>query len=66
MSDLHIFVVGCFVSLIVASAVGLLLWGAANEPSGDTLPTKEIRRPKSPSQPVEPKPLVGLEAKSSA
>ena len=34
MSEAIIFGVGVLVSLIVASAVGLLLWGASNEPSG--------------------------------
>jgi hypothetical protein len=32
VSEVIIFAFGCFVSLIVLSAVGLLLWGAANEP----------------------------------
>jgi len=32
MNDLSIFVIGCIVSLVVVGAVGLLLWGAANEP----------------------------------
>jgi len=34
MSDLILFLVGCVVSLMVAGAVGLLLWGAASEPRG--------------------------------
>lgn len=34
MSDLFIFLVGCVVSLLVASAIGLLLYGAAREPRG--------------------------------
>ena len=32
MNDILIFAAGCFVSLIVAAAVGLLMWGAAQEP----------------------------------
>ena len=39
MSDVIIFVVGCFVSLVVAGAVGLLMWGAAHEPDGGLLPS---------------------------
>lgn len=31
MNDLFLFLGGCFVSVLVVSAVGLLLWGAANE-----------------------------------
>lgn len=34
MSDVIVFGVGVVVTLIVASAVALLLWGAANEPAG--------------------------------
>lgn len=34
MSDAIVFGVGVVVTLIVAAAVGLLLWGAANEPAG--------------------------------
>ena len=41
MSDVYIFCMGCFVSLIIASAVDLLLWGAANEPRGSILPAKK-------------------------
>lgn len=33
MIDIGIFALGCFVSLFVLAAVGLLLWGAANERS---------------------------------
>ncbi len=40
MSDVIIFGMGCFVSLVVAGAVGLLMWGAANEPRGG-LPSRE-------------------------
>ena len=32
MSDLVIFVIGCFVSLVVAGVTGMLLYGASNEP----------------------------------
>lgn len=38
MSDVIIFAMGCLFSSIVACAVGLLLWGAANEPRGELLP----------------------------
>ena len=37
MSDIVIFGMGLFVSLVVACAVGLLLWGAAHEPRGPAL-----------------------------
>lgn len=40
MNDALLFFIGCFVSVMVASAVGLLLWGAANEPRGSLLPRK--------------------------
>jgi hypothetical protein len=55
MSDLYIFVLGCFVSLLVAAAVGLLMWGAANEPRGELLPSMKSSDPKpeSRSVPVE-------------
>jgi len=38
VTDLTIFFMGILVSLVVAGAVGLLLWGAANEPRGTLLP----------------------------
>ena len=41
MNDSFIFLFGCFVSLIVASSVGLLLWGASNEPEDGELPNEE-------------------------
>lgn len=31
MSDLHLFLIGCLVSLMVGAAVALLLWGASRE-----------------------------------
>ena len=37
MNDLILFLLGCFVSLVILSAVGLLMWGAANEPRGSLL-----------------------------
>lgn len=40
MNDFFIFALGCFVSLIVASAVGLLLWGAAQEPRAELRPVR--------------------------
>ena len=55
MSDVYIFCIGFFVSLVVASAVGLLLWGAANEPRGTVLPARKSgqvapqRRPSPPA-----------------
>lgn len=41
MSDVLLFFIGCLVTLMVAAAVGLLLWGAANEPRGTLFPSKE-------------------------
>jgi hypothetical protein len=41
VSDFFILALGCFVSLIVASAVGLLLWGAAHEPRAELRPVRE-------------------------
>ena len=32
MTDISLFIVGCIVTSMVLSAVGLLLWGAAQEP----------------------------------
>jgi hypothetical protein len=32
MSDVFLFLLGAIITTIVASAVGLLVWGAANEP----------------------------------
>jgi len=32
VTDVFIFGIGCLVSLIVAAAVGLILWGASQEP----------------------------------
>jgi hypothetical protein len=42
VSDFFIFCMGCIVTLMVAGAVGLLLWGAAHEPRGNLLPSKQI------------------------
>ena len=42
MSDLLLFFIGCLVSLVVLSAVGLLLWGAANEP-GSSFASKDTQ-----------------------
>ena len=41
MSDVFIFLIGCLVSLMVLSAVGLLLWGAAHEPHAAERPKSE-------------------------
>ena len=32
MSDFFLFFIGVFVTLLITGAIGLLLWGAANEP----------------------------------
>lgn len=53
MSDVILFGVGCLVTMVVASAVGLLLWGASQEPQGDLLPDREARQPE-PRVPTEP------------
>ncbi len=39
MSQLALFLFGCLVTMVVASAVGLLMWGAANEPEDGELPS---------------------------
>lgn len=44
MNEFSLFLVGCFVSLIVLSAVGLLLWGAAQEPRGGVVPERKGAR----------------------
>ena len=41
MSDVIVFGFGVLVTLIVAAAVALLLWGAANEPGGQEAGAKE-------------------------
>jgi hypothetical protein len=46
VSDVFIFIMGCFVSLAVASAVGLLMWGAANEQRGELLTSQKLAEPK--------------------
>lgn len=51
MSDVIVFFMGCFVSLMVLGAVGLLLWGAANEPRGRLLPRGHVQPPKPRSRP---------------
>ena len=68
MSDVYIFGVGCVVSLFVACAVGLLLWGASKEPRGSVLPTKKASEVASPSRPTPPAPAMaqGLKSKSPA
>jgi hypothetical protein len=68
MNDVIIFGMGCFVSLVVASAVGLLLWGAANEPRGGVLPTKKSDQATSQTKPNPPAPASArsLESKSLA
>lgn len=38
MSDLAIFAMGTFVTILVACAVGILIWGAAQEPSAGEVP----------------------------
>ena len=67
MNDVIIFGMGCFVSLVVASAVGLLLWGAANEPRGGVVPAKTDRvvPQTTPTSPT-PASARNLESKSLA
>ncbi len=68
MNDFYIFCFGLLVSLVVASAVGLLLWGAANEPRGSILPAQESD-PLAPSSRTSlPAPAAGgsMESKSPA
>ena len=48
MSDFLLFFIGCFVSLVVLSAVGLLMWGAAREPRGTLLPRRVVQSRTSP------------------
>ena len=38
MTDLTIFAIGCFVTFMIVAAVGLLLWGAAQEERGTLRP----------------------------
>lgn len=66
MSDIIIFCMGCFVSLVVASAVGLLLWGAANEPRGGVVPGKKSDQAVPQTTPTPPTPASArsLESKS--
>jgi hypothetical protein len=68
MSEVIIFGVGCFVSLIVASAVGLLLWGAANEPRGGFVPGREEEAtpPKPRASEATGAVVAGLESKGLA
>ena len=68
MSDVYIFCMGFFVSLVVASAVGLLLWGAANEPRGSIFPAKKSDQtaPQTKASPPAPEPAQSLESKSLA
>ena len=68
MNDVIIFGLGCFVSLVVASAVGLLFWGAANEPRGGVLPNDEAGESDLRSRPTPHAPATaqGLESKSPA
>lgn len=70
MNDIVIFAMGCIVSLFVASAVGLLLWGAANEPKGSLAATQtpadreaQTRIPSSEPAPESPS---GLGSRSPA
>ena len=58
MSDLYIFGMGCFVSVICASAVGLLLWGAANEPRASAPPSKKASEVAPRSGPTPPVPVT--------
>jgi len=53
VNDVILFGVGCLVTLIVASAVGLLLWGASREPQGDLFPDRKAGNPE-PRVPSEP------------
>jgi len=41
MDDLLLFLIGCIMTTMVAGAVGLLMWGAANEPKGELFPSSE-------------------------
>lgn len=66
MSDVIIFGVGTLVSLMVAGAVALLLWGAAREPRGNLLPDQDSSQP-APSAPARaPVASPSLESKSLA
>ncbi len=49
MSDLHLFLLGLFVTLMVSGAVGLLMWGAANEPRGNLLPRRKTKKADQPT-----------------
>lgn len=64
MSDIIIFAVGCFFSLIVAGAVALLFWGAANEPRGELFPSKQTRPPSPRSDPAAHAPSGDVEARN--
>ena len=55
MSDLAIFAMGTFVTLLVACAVGILIWGAAQEPAEGEVPEEhKWSSPASASDRVSP------------
>lgn len=41
MNEAILFAFGCFVTLMVFGAVGLLMWGAANEPRPGARPSEQ-------------------------
>lgn len=55
MNDFFLFFIGCLVTLVVASAVGLLMWGAYNDPPRADEPEAEEHRapPALQRKPVE-------------
>ena len=65
MSDFALFFIGCFVSLIVLAAVGLLIWGAANEPRGSIVPQRS-KTPVPPKATPETEPGVSRAAERVA
>ncbi len=68
MNDVIILGLGCFVSLVVACAVGLLLWGASNEPRGEIMPGQQANAASPSSRPTPSAPALAqsLESKSPA
>ena len=66
MSDLFIFFVGCVVTVMVASAVGLLLWGAAREPRETPVPGKQTPRKATSTAPERGASLATAESRSTS
>ena len=67
MSDVVIFIMGCLVSIVVLSAVGLLFWGAANEPRGGLVPQAEPKRTVArPAPSVSVQPVSAARATSTS